>query len=195
MPTSTSKRGPSAGFTLVEMLVVVLLLGLGLGVGLTLDFAGSPQQQKQHTLLLANALELAAQDAVLDGKVLGLDFFAAGAQDALAYRWVRLQEEGWKPYPLRDAEAETLLPAELIATLTLAGQTIVPEPRTELGEAETFVAGLAPASTFSPEVLLLPTRELTPFTLTLGSEAGSASTLTADLMGRVRVDEDAPTPP
>lgn len=183
MLTSTSKA--KRGFTLIELLVVVLLLGLGLSVSLTLDFAGSPQQQKQQTLLLANALELAAQDAVLDGKVLGLDFFAADAQDALAYRWLRLQEEGWQPYLLRDVEAETLLPAELLATLTLAGQTVLPEPRTELASAETF----------SPEILLLPTRELTPFTLTLSGDAGSASTLTADLMGRVRVDEDAPTPP
>ncbi len=181
MLTFTNRRG----FTLIELLVVVLLLGLGLGVGLTLDFAGSPQQQKQQTLLLANELELALQDAVLDDAVLGLDFFAT-ADQAFAWRWMRLREDAWQPYPLRDADGlETVLAPELEASLTLAGQTLVPEAK----------ADPAATSTFSPEILLLPTRELTPFTLTVNGAAGSASVLTADLMGRVRVDEDAPTPP
>lgn len=176
MRTSTSE-----GFTLVELLVVILLIGLGLGVSLTVDFAASPQQQKQQTTLLANALELAAQEAVLDGLVLGLDFFTADA--AFGYRWVQLRDGAWRPFP--DLSPETLLSRELGATLTLAGQAYEPEPRIDLD------AGAG----FAPEVVLLPTREVTPFTLGLAGNDGNASVLSADLMGRIRIDADVPTPP
>jgi prepilin-type N-terminal cleavage/methylation domain-containing protein len=174
----------SRGFTLIELLAVIVLLGLGIGVSLTVDFTSSPQQQKQHTLQLANALELAAQESVLDGKVLGLDFFTSPDQ-RVGYRWLQLDEAAWQAYALPDAAAEVLLPAELSMSLSLAGQDLAPEPRMDL----------ATASAFSPEIWLLPTRELTPFTLSVAGTADAASVLTADLMGRIRVDTDAPSPP
>ncbi|MGV3590431.1 MAG: GspH/FimT family pseudopilin [Gammaproteobacteria bacterium] len=180
MSTSNALRG----FTLVELLVVILLIGFGFGVSLTVDFAASPLQQKQQTTLLANALELAAQEAVLDASTLGLDFFTAG--DAFGYRWLQLRDGAWEPFAQQvDALHETVLAGEFGVTLTLAGQDHAPEPRAEL-------AAEAP---FSPEVMLLPTRELTPFTLRIAGAAGDASEVSADLMGRIRVDADAPTPP
>jgi general secretion pathway protein H len=181
MQTYTNRRS-AAGFTLMELLVVMLLLGLGLGVGLTVDFASGPQQQKQQALLLANALELAAQEAVLDRKTLGLDFFRE--EGRVAYRWLRQQDAEWQPYVLEDV-TEMRLAEAMTATLILDGQDVDLEPR----------ADLATASSFAPEIQLLPTREVTPFALTIAGAAGTSSVLTADLMGRLRVDEDAPTPP
>lgn len=171
----------SAGFTLMELLVVMLLLGLGIGVSLSVDL-GAGQQHKQQALLLANALELAAQDAVLDRRTLGLDFFRD--EGRIAYRWLQQQDGAWTPYDPGDA-AEAQFSEATSATLSLGGQNLEFESRVELATAEGF----------QPDILLLPTRELTPFTLTLEGAAGAPSVLTADLMGRIRVDEDAPTPP
>jgi prepilin-type N-terminal cleavage/methylation domain-containing protein len=183
MRTSIASR--RRGFTLIELLAVILLLGLGLGVGLTLDFAGSPQQPKQQTLLLANELELAAQEAVLDGVVLGLDFFTDGTQTT-AYRWLRLREQAWDSYALQDDDAaDTVFPEGLTLALELGGQAVTLEQRVELPSDAPFF----------PEILLLPTRELTEFTLSIAGTADAASVLTADLMGRIRVDADAPPPP
>ncbi|MDY6982563.1 MAG: prepilin-type N-terminal cleavage/methylation domain-containing protein, partial [Pseudomonadota bacterium] len=132
------------GFTIVELLVVILLIGVALGISLTVDFSTSPQQQKQQTTLLANALELASQEAVLDGNILGLDFFTTA--DALGYRWLRLQgDDEWRPLTM-DGLSETRLARELSVTLTLAGQEHVPELRVDLDST-------AP---FAPEVVLLP---------------------------------------
>lgn len=175
----------NAGFTLIELLAVILVLGLALSVGLTLDFAGSPQQQKQQTLLLANSLELHAQDAVLDSRVLGLDFFTSGAQRT-GYRWLQLHDGSWNTYTRQDeATADTLFPEGLTMVLELGGQALAPEPLVDLPHVDGF----------APEILLLPTRELTPFTLALAGSADTASELAVDLMGRVRVDADAPPPP
>jgi prepilin-type N-terminal cleavage/methylation domain-containing protein len=172
------------GFTLVELLVVMLLIGLAFGVSLTVDFATSPQQQKQQTTLLANALELAAQEAVLDDSVLGLDFFSEDS--AFGYRWLQLRDGSWRPFTLQDDDAsDRLLSRDFSATLLLSGIEHVPEPRVDLAAADSF----------TPEILLLPTRELTPFTLSLAGNAGEASIISADLMGRIRVDADVPTPP
>lgn len=182
MRTSINKL--QAGFTLVELLAVILIIGLGLGVGLATGLSGSPQQQKQHTVLLANALELAAQEAVLDGTELGLDFFANGT--ALGYRWLQRAGNAWQPYTLFDDDAnEVVLPPELTATLVLGGVEFRPEPRADLSARDAF----------TPEVVLQPTRMLTPFTLSIAGNDGGASVLTADLMGRVRVDADVPPPP
>lgn len=183
MPTSSNGEA-MRGFTLVELLVVILLIGLGLGVSLTVDFAASPQQQKQQTALLANALELAAQQAVLDGDMLGLDFFTA--DDAFGYRWLQWRDGAWQSIALQSgAQGDTLLDREFRAAVTLSGVEHVPEPRVDL----------ATTTAFAPEVALLPTRELTPFTLSLAGNTGDASVLSADLMGRIRIDADAPTPP
>lgn len=181
MLTSINSSRSSAGFTLMELLVVMLLLGLGIGVSLTVDL-GAGQQQKQQALLLANALELAAQEAVLDRRTLALDFFRD--EGRTAYRWLRQQDGAWTTHELGDA-AETQLVEATRATLSLGGQSLELEARVELATAEGF----------QPEVLLLPTREVTPFTLTLDGASGAPSVVTADLMGRIRVDEDAPTPP
>lgn len=177
MRTSINRR--SAGFTLIELLAVLVLLGLGLGVGLSAGFDRSPQQQKQQALLLANTLELAAQDAVLDGLTLGLDFFADGERHG--YRLLQLRAAEW--VPLRDDAI--LFPQGMRAVLELGGERISPEPR----------VSLPPERAFAPEVTLLPTRELTPFTLTLAAGEDAPSVLSADLMGRIRVDQDAPPPP
>lgn len=171
----------SAGFTLIELLAVLVLLGLGLGIGLTLDVDGSPQQQQQQALLLANRLELAAQDAVLDDRIVGFDLFIDETQGT-AYRLLELRDGSWQEFANPEEEVFT---AAFTVTLALDGQSVSPEPRVDVP---------APAD-FAPEVLLLPTRELTPFTLTFASAEGNASVLSADLMGRIRVDADAPSPP
>jgi general secretion pathway protein H len=182
-----------AGFTLIELMVVVVLIGLAIGIGLTLDFSNSPQrleQQAQHT---ANVTELMAQEAVLSGAILGLDIFTT-VQDGAEFtgmRWLRQDAESWVPADIGETgdEKEVLFATDIGVQLEIASHIVVPEDRRDLE----IVA--ARAEQFSPEVLFLPSREITPFVLTLSGEDNIVSTVTTDIMGRVRVNEDAPAPP
>jgi type II secretion system protein H len=188
MPTLSAEC--SGGFTLIEMLVVVLLVGLALGVGLTLDFNGSPQQQEQQARLFANELELAAQEAVLDGVVWGLDFFVVEEAERIrtGYRWLTQDADGWVQNTLPGSAAEsTLFAPGTSLVLSLATQELLPEALVDLST-------LAEGAGFMPEILVLPTRELEPFTLQLAAD-GNTTLITADLMGRVRMDDDAPLAP
>lgn len=189
MATSSASRR-ATGFTLIELMVVVLLIGLTLGLALTLDFAESPQHQQQQALAFAAELELAAQEAVLDGAIWGLDFFVTDVAEAqTGYRWLVLTETGWQlPEP---ASGRQLVAGGVFtgdASVEVDGETLVPEPQIVLDAAE--VAGA-----FGPEIWLLPTRELSPFTLRLADGAGNEVVVSADLLGGVRMNEDAPVLP
>ena len=189
-PVNTS----AAGFTLIELMVVILLIGLALGVGLTLDFSSSPQRLEQKTQQVANITELLAQEAVLSGAVLGLDFFTA-VQDGIettGIRWLHQEPEGWVPVDIGEVgeQGEILFASDIDVQLEVEANLLIPEEKQELN-----IAAADNKQKFSPELLFLPSREITPFILSLNGEDNIVSRVSADIMGRVRVNEDAPTPP
>jgi type II secretion system protein H len=192
MPTSCVKPA-AGGFTLIELMVVILLIGLALGIGLTLDFSSSPQRLQQQTQQVANIAGLLAQEAVLSGAILGLDFFAA-TQDGVqtdGMRWLRQDAEGWLPADIGEAgeQGQILFTGEIEVQLEVENNLLVLEERRELD-----AVAADDDQKFYPEVLFLPSREITPFILSLSS-ADNVSKVSADIMGRVRVNEDAPVPP
>lgn len=186
MQTLYIKHG--SGFTLVEMMAVVVVIGLALGAMLTLDFADSPQQQEQQAQRFANELSLATQEAVLDGAIWGLDFFSE-AGGLLGYRWLRQEASAWNVVPLPGfATSEAWFTGTAQVELSSGAVVLKPEVRVVL---ETL-----PADTrFAPEVLLLPTREVTPFTLRLSGADAAPIVVTADLLGRIWFNDAAPASP
>jgi general secretion pathway protein H len=193
MQTSRVKTS-AGGFTLIELMVVILLIGLALGVGLTLDFSSSPQRLEQQTQQVANITELLAQEAVLGGAILGLDFFTAVVDgiEATGMRWLQQEEESWVPADIGELgeQGEVLFASDIEVELAVEATVLVPEDKRELD-----VAFSDNAQKFSPELLFLPSREITPFILSLSSADKVVSKVSADIMGRVRVNADAPTPP
>jgi general secretion pathway protein H len=193
MQTSCVKPS-AAGFTLIELMVVILLIGLALGIGLTLDFGSSPQRLEQQTRQVANLTELLAQEAVLSGVILGLDFFTttqSGTQTT-GIRWLRQEPEGWLPADIGEAgeQEELLFSGDVEVQLEVEATVLVPEEKQELAAAM-----VDDEQNFSPELLFLPSREMTPFILSLSGADNTVSKVSADIMGRVRVNEDAPAPP
>jgi general secretion pathway protein H len=189
MPMSTSdQRQAQLGFTLIELLVVLLLVGLALGVTLRVGIDQGPQALDNETRRLAVSLTLMSQEAVLDNKLLGLDFFTDDLTRQTGYRWLHKDGTAWSLAETGDQmTAEILLESAGQIELVVEGHGLEPEPRTDLADPAT-------ASTFAPEVLLLSTREMTPFVLTLHSE-NNTSKLSADRLGQLYLNEDAPRPP
>jgi general secretion pathway protein H len=189
MPMSTADHhNRHKGFTLIEMLVVLLLVGLALGVTLRVGFGNDPQDMESGIRALAVATELASQDAVLDNEIIGLDFFRDPDLQQTGYRWLQFDGEKWVAQESGTAApAETYLQASLQISLFIDGMPKEPELRVGLALADNFVD-------FAPEIILLPTREMTPFVLELES-AGNRTRLGADMLGKLYFDADPPQPP
>jgi type II secretion system protein H len=177
-----------SGFTLIEMLVVLLLAGLALGVTLRVGFGNDPQDMESGIRALAVATELAAQEAVLENRVIGLDFFSNPDRQQTGYRWLLFDGEKWGALePAPATPAETYLSSALQIDLAIDGIPKEPELLVDLAVPDN-VAG------FAPEIVLLPTREMTPFVLALESE-GNRTRMGADMLGKLYFDEDPPQPP
>lgn len=174
------------GFSLIEMLVVLVLIGLSLGVVLSVGLTDKSDSQQQQLRFFGNELRINTASAVLDGNTLGLDFFVptVAAKGVLAWRWLIMTEDGWS---LLDAEASTESKAQNFVT---ARASIQLENKMFASEAETTNVS-AEKMVYEPEVWLYPTREVTPFRLELEDSKGIKDWLETDLMGRVRVNEDA----
>ena len=80
------------GFTLIELLIVLVLIGLITGMAmLSMGAADSRDQQKLEAERLVKLLELATQEAITRGDVMGLELFTHG------YRFTVIKKQKWQP--------------------------------------------------------------------------------------------------
>lgn len=88
----------AAGFSLLELLVVVMIIGiLATMMTLSLGVTGGDRDLEQHAKRLQALIALASEDALLQGRELGITFIEDGYEFALLdpdeNRWVRLQAD------------------------------------------------------------------------------------------------------
>jgi general secretion pathway protein H len=140
----TYRTGRCAGFTLLELVVVVLLLSIMLGlvaVNLSSDDSGELRDEAQRLALLLNA---AQQDAILEGQVLALALEPGG------YHFMRLTDAGTLQPITQD---ELLRARELPSDIKISAVEI---------------AGTETTDTQKPKgIVLQPSGELDEFTITL----------------------------
>jgi general secretion pathway protein H len=141
LSTNRPRRG-TAGFTLIEIMVVVLITGISAGL-IYANIDGDPRRNIQREAkLLAGALEHAAALAQWRHQTLGV------SAEGRTYRfWWRDPDDRWKPYVEDEVLAAHALPDGVsVMPTTYAGTPVPPDailPFRPSGRNEPYVLVLA----------------------------------------------------
>ena len=155
---STPRR--SRGFTLLELLVVVVLLAvLSTAAILSVGNLGEDRELEQESVRLLRLLQLADEEAIMDGRDYGLYF-----EDS-RYRFLRYVPESLEWQVLNDEIfRDRALPEGLWMSLEVEDREV------ELGLPEED-------QQIEPQVVILSSGEVTPFVVAIGREFSERRTL------------------
>ena len=121
-----------AGFTLVELLVVLFILGLAIGMAslsINRDDSQTQAQQAMENLLLE--ARFVSEQAVLNREVMGLFLVPNMEDESLelqwCYRWQRRRDDAWQN--VTEALAQKCLSSELELEARVEGEAWQYDPR------------------------------------------------------------------
>jgi general secretion pathway protein H len=159
----------AAGFTLIEVMVVVVIIGILINFTMLSLRSRSPADQlNEESKRLKSLIEIASEEALLRSSLIGVDISETG------YSFLRLKEETWEPVNdnlLRNRE----LPEEVRISMTLA------QPPSDDEEKRT------------PEIILMNSGEITPFDLKISSShIDDYFRLSGDETGELILDRVSP---
>ncbi|MDE2090500.1 MAG: type II secretion system minor pseudopilin GspH [Gammaproteobacteria bacterium] len=147
------------GFTLIEVLVVIVIIGIIASIAvLSLGALGRDPPAQQAAERLAALIDLAAQQAVMQGQQYGL------LVNAHAYEFMRYDGTHWSPVTDDTTFRARELGNEVTLQLQLEGTPIVLPPTTAgLQDADAKLTQNASKAEVRPQIALLSSGELTPF--------------------------------
>lgn len=169
-----------AGFTLIEIMVVVFIMGILMSmVALSMGNRSAEDRLDTEARRLQRVLELAMEEAELKGIDLGLRL-TAGEVQLLALD----QDKKWIPYaedgPLRSREISPPFSMQLF----VEGRAVAPAADTSDDDDKKI----------EPQVLLLSSGEVTAFAMELKATGlKDYYRLDADVMGKLTLDHKGPT--
>jgi len=177
---SVSHVRRSAGFTLLELMVVLVIIGIILTFAvLSLGGDDIGELMEQETQRMVTLLDLASDEAVLRGEELAVLFSEDGYEFLVLYEdlWQKTEEDGLlKAYTL-PADIELRLEIEgeppILTASAAKDEEAVDEDEDEDAE-----------EVLQPQVFILSSGEMTPFTVILMSpQSRLRYHLTASLLG------------
>jgi general secretion pathway protein H len=166
----------NAGFTLIEVMVVLTIIAVLTGmVALRLGNRGREVQHERELRRLQQAITLAAEEAIIQGRPYGL---AVSAHD---YRFCRRERGSWTPIEADRALAPHLLPENLVLQI----ESELPSSASAAGDRD--------AEGACPMIRLFPSGEAEPLQLTLRDTTGELhSGLALAMTGKVMRLADNP---
>jgi general secretion pathway protein H len=171
-------RSAHAGFSLLELLIVVAIIGLLVqAVTLSMGVLGNDRQIEQETGRLRGLLDLLHEEALMQSRDYGVMFTETGYR---IYVFDYTQLEWVVPPADRLLEPHSLRPM-LAMTLELDGRNVPLVPDFESQDVENA----------EPQIMLLSSGEVTPFTIEMEREGIPGHfQLTAQLDGEFSVSQE-----
>jgi general secretion pathway protein H len=176
-----------SGFTLIELLVVVVIMGIvSAMVLLSFGILGDDRDLRQQARRMSSLIELATDEAVLQGRDFGIEFMEHGYRfvehDPLIDQWSEvIGDDLLRPRTLEEGmEFELHLDDRPVA---LAGKAANTERDKDTPGRE--------RDGYRPHVLILSSGEVTPFNLRLVRWADRAEVLLEmTLAGEIEITTD-----
>ena len=176
--TPALKRQPNAGFSLLELLVVVAIVAIFIGMAvLSVGIAGNDREIEQEAFRLKTLLDLVREEALMQSRDFGVMFSAS----AYRFYYFDYQQLVWVE-PLADRLlVERGFGEQMNLSLSVEDREIVLDEAIEADGIETP----------EPQVLILSSGEITPFTATLYRDFdGGRVILSAELDGTLEIAKD-----
>ena len=161
---STTQRNSchERGFTLIELLVSIVIIGIVLSIAvLSLSLAGNDRDVRKEAQRLIAILEIAQDDAVLQGREFGIEFTSTG------YRFVEYEpfSELWLEIPGDDLLRIRSLPEDYEISLFLEDKRIaLDDEPVDLGEGDDDGPSTV-VRNYAPHVMIFSSGDMTPFEL------------------------------
>ncbi len=177
---------PAPGFTLIEILIVMIIVGVMASMAV-LAIGGDPHQQlKKEAQRIRLVLQLAADEALLQGQEYGLKL----ARESYQIVQFDNEKEEWAEAKL-EAFAAYKLPNDITLSLQSEGSSVDLTILNKIEQQQDQKP--SDESTLKPALLLLSSGEMTPFTLQLQSaDAEYKMQLSGDGLGDIRLgNQDA----
>jgi general secretion pathway protein H len=168
--------GKGRGFTLLEVMVVLVLIGIIFSFAvLSVSRNDQDEVMKRETRRLATLIDMANNEAVIRGQELAIHFTKDG------YAFLVLQIEGWQELPDDPLLKPHTLPAGFSVRIEVEGDP------PGLGQKDNKDKKAEKTDdTLTPQVYILSSGEMTPFSATLQAENSRVRYhLTASMLGKL----------